>query len=314
MKKVLKINLIFASIFSINATIIYIFLESIYNMQNIFNFFYVIFIVAFVILNIVVILPICIIKSFRTTKKVINKQYIDSNDSIYTRELPEEYNSVIAGEIFEFKSSFENEYVAGTIELIGKGYILEKEGKLIINNEKNINGLLKNEKYILDTCTKVNKKTCWRYKYMFLKMIKEDMLELGLYKKNNFLYKIKNKITKFLEQSEKTSEIIGTSSMILAIVLVLSLIKNFKLTISIIIALYIMVLVLIRRNKLTSKGEFEKEKIGKLKLYFDKETDFVNKTEKEKAVWERYAAFAVALGSNKIIKEEIYEKYFNKKV
>ena len=32
------------------------------------------------------------------------------------------------------------------------------------------------------------------------------------------------------------------------------------------------------------------------------------------AVWERYAAFAVALGSNKIIKEEIYEKYFNKKV
>ena len=78
------------------------------------------------------------------------------------------------------------------------------------------------------------------------------------------------------------------------------------------ILLYLIILILIRKNKLTKKGELEKEKMGKLKLFLEKETDFKNKGEAERKLWGRYSAFAVAFGVNKEMKEKIKNKIIKK--
>lgn len=310
--KILKINLIIAFIMSIFCVMMFM-VDMIREGSNIYNiiiFFTIMFIGFFLTLNIIC-LPFYIIKLFLSTKTVINKQYIDSKESIYTRELPEQYNSVIAGEILDLKSKFMEEYVAGVIELISKGYIIEYEDKLVVNNKKETDNLLKNEKYILDTCTKIDKESYFSYSHEFFRTIREDMFDLGLYKEGKFLKNIKDRILYILEKKEKDRK----TELIFAIIIIglpcfifASFIYNFKLMFFILTLLYITIIVMIRKSKLTKKGEIEKERVGKLKLFFDKETNFKDKTKEERKIWGRYSAFAVALGVNERLKEEILRK------
>ena len=70
--------------------------------------------------------------------------------------------------------------------------------------------------------------------------------------------------------------------------------------------------IFIRKNKLTKNGELEKEKMGKLKLFLEKETDFKNKGEAERKLWGRYSAFAVAFGLNTEMNKAVYNKIIKK--
>lgn len=72
--------------------------------------------------------------------------------------------------------------------------------------------------------------------------------------------------------------------------------------------LYLIIIVLLRKNKLTPKGELEKEKIAKLKLFLEKELEFQEKGEEERKLWERYSAFAVAFGLNTKMAEKVRKK------
>ena len=68
------------------------------------------------------------------------------------------------------------------------------------------------------------------------------------------------------------------------------------------------VIILLRNTKFTKKGEEEKEKITKLKHFLERETSFEKKESNEKEIWDRYPAFAVALGVNKEMTKEIFKK------
>ena len=72
--------------------------------------------------------------------------------------------------------------------------------------------------------------------------------------------------------------------------------------------MYLILIISVRKDKLTVEGELEKEKIGKLKLFLEKETNFKDKAKEEKDLWGRYSAFAVALGVNQEMKKEIWKK------
>ena len=302
-KTIVKINLITIGII----ISIYLLINSIYgrsiNINELFPRMHVVSIVVNIIF-----LPIYIIKALAATKKFVNEQYIDSKESIYTRDLPQEYNSVIAGELLDFKSNIKDEYVAGVIELISKGYIIEEQDALIVNNEKSTSELLKNEKYILETFTKFNAGTYLGISHIFLKKVREDMLDLGFYKNRNFF----KKAIYCLEKCDKNNSNKAVKSVLTfttLMVLGYLIFFHFKLTFLVLIIIYITSVILIRKNKLTEKGEREKENIGKLKLFFDRETSFKDKTKEERKIWGRYSAFAVALGINEELKKEIYDKY-----
>jgi len=304
--KMLKINLIVASIAVspfILLSVIQMFHEHSVNAEQVYNIIHLI-LAIFLVVNIICI-PIYIVIIFLKTKNIINTQYIDLKESIYTRELPEEYNSVIAGELLDLSSNIKDEYLAGVIELISKDYIIENGERLIINNEKSTDKLLKNEKYILKTCTNFSEVT-----NEFFMKIKEDMLDLGLYKKSSFLRKSISSLKK-IEHNKVSETVIGLLVFMIFMAIGFIAIFNFKLMFWIVAILYIATIIIVRKNKLTKKGELEKEKISKLKLFFDKETTFRDKTKEERKIWGRYSAFAVALGANEKLKEEIYEKVLN---
>lgn len=63
---------------------------------------------------------------------------------------------------------------------------------------------------------------------------------------------------------------------------------------------------------MTEKGELEKEKISKLKLFLEQETSFKQKKINERDLWGRYSAFAVAFGLNTEMKEDIKRKLISK--
>lgn len=307
--KMLKINLIIASII-ISPYAVLKFINMVYNhnlnIEQIFQMIYLLYGI-FLVVNIIC-LPIYMVKLFTVSKKIVNEQYIDSKESIYTRDLPQEYNSVIAGELLDFKSNIKDEYVAGVIELISEGYIIEDKETLIINKNKSTNTLLKNEKYILETLTTINEETYIKIRKVFLEKIREDMFDLGLYRNNNFLGKIILYFKKY-DLSESFSTFLVWLTLIIVFFLFLF---RFKLMFFISISTYITILIILRQNKLTEKGEKEKETISKLKLFFDRETNFKDKTKEERKIWGRYSAFAVALGTNEAIKEEIYKKILEK--
>ena len=268
-------------------------------------FFLIVGFIIFLALNLMF-LPFYVIKLLLLAKDSINKKYVDTKEPIYTRDLPE-YNAAVAGEIVDFKTTFEEEYIAGVMELISKGFIIENEDELIVDKSKSTEKLLRNEKYILETCTNINSNLYLLKNYEFYKELKEDMYDLGLYKRNNFLKEIKNKIAYYIEKNKKRTFLIYIFIMILP-VLASILMQNFL----VMILLYLIILILIRKNKLTKKGELEKEKMGKLKLFLEKETDFKNKGEAERKLWGRYSAFAVAFGVNKEMKEKIKNKIIKK--
>lgn len=302
MIKILKTNLIVIGIITGIYLIISIITRTTINITTLLNLMHIIAI----LLNIIL-LPVYIIKLLSTTKKNINIQYIDSKESIYTRDLPNEYNSVIAGELWDLKSKIQDEYVAGVIELISKGYIIETPDSLLVDNKKSTDKLLKNEKYILETINNID--VFFHIDYGFFKAIKEDMLDLGLYKKHNYFQKIM--YYKKAHKDKNNSKSLTT--FILLMFLGYLFIFRFGILLLLAIIAYIIIAITTRKNKLTEKGEKEKEKIGKLKLFLDRETNFKDKTKEERKLWGRYSAFAVALGVNKEIKNEIYEKIIKNK-
>lgn len=270
-------------------------------------FFLVVGLLCFIVLNLIYI-PIYIIKLLLLSKDTINTRYVDTKESVYTRDLPE-YNAAVAGEIVDLKTTFEEEYLAGVIELIEKGYIIENENELIIDTSKSTESLLKNEKYILKTCTNLMPNLRVISNYEFYKELKEDMYDLGLYKRGVFLKELKNKISYYMEKDRKGEVKTQHYILIMMLPMLVSLIMQ---NILVMIILYLIILVLIRKNKLTEKGELEKEKMSKLKLFLQKETDFKNKGEEERQLWGRYSAFAVAFGINTEMREEIQNKIIKK--
>lgn len=245
-------------------------------------------------------LPLYLVKACFVTAKAINEQYIDTKETIYTRELPN-YNSSIAGELLDFKTNFQNEYIAGVIELISKGYIIENENNVIVNKNKTTEKLLKNEKYILETCENIELITSVKITNEFNKKIKEDMKALGLYKTNIFIDRI-------IQYLKKYSKYIFLALYLCSPLLLIGFIENQFAVISIIAIIFLLANIIRRMNKLTKKGELEKEKIGKLKLFLEKQTNFKNKTDAEREIWGRYSAFAIALDLNQEMKEEIKKK------
>lgn len=267
--------------------------------MEVFGCFIIVGFLFFLTLNLFF-LPIHLIKTCFVAKNVINKKYTDTKESIYTRDLPE-YNSAISGELLDFKTTFQEEYIAGVIELISKGYIIENESSLIVDKTKSTERLFKNEKYILETCETIDSMSYAITSYGFYKKLKEDMFDLGLYKKNIFI----NKIMYYIKKYDRYSFL---AIYILIFILLLCLIMNFFVSFTVSAVLFLVITILIRINKLTKKGELEKEKIGKLKLFLEKQTNFKNKTEAERELWGRYSAFAVAFGLNEEMKEEIMKK------
>lgn len=148
------------------------------------TFFLVIGFLYFLMLNLML-TPIYIIRIVRLSRNAINMKYRDTKEFIYTRDLPE-YNSAVAGELLDFKATFEQEYVAAVMELIAKGHIIEHEKMLSINDSKPTEKLLKNEKFILRNCQHIRNSNYNKYAINqagFYKELKEDMYDLGFYKK-----------------------------------------------------------------------------------------------------------------------------------
>lgn len=255
--------------------------------------------------------PIHIIKAILVTKDIINKKYVDTKESIYTRDLPK-YNSAIAGEIVDLKATFEEEYLAGVIELVSKGYIIEKENQLLVDRNKSTEGLLKNEKYILETCEDINQNTYVMKKYGFYKVLKEDMYELGLYNKNTIFNSIINKIIYWIKNNKKYAIVIPYAILFTFAFILFSFFENFLISFILIALISLAIIVYIRNNKLTKIGELEKEKMSKLKMFLEQETNFKNKGEEERELWGRYSAFAVAFGLNAEMKNDIYHKIMKK--
>lgn len=267
--------------------------------------------ICFIIFNFMY-LPMYIAKAFLFAKDSVNKRYVDTKQSIYTRDLPE-FNSAIAGEILDFKTSFQEEYIAGVIELISKGYIIENEERIFVDKTKSTEKLLKNEKYILQTCENVNYNSFLTNNYNFYQKIKEDMSDLGLYKRNIFFKGLINKVMYYINKYNKRALIILYCIPFILCLLLISFLQNFLMNLIFLIALYFIILVWIRKSKLTPKGELEKENMGKLKLFLEKETNFKDKSETERELWGRYSAFAVAFGLNTEMREEITNKILKKK-
>ena len=273
-------------------------------------FFLIVGFICFFGLNLIY-LPIYIIKILATTKDNINKKYVDTKQSIYTRDLPE-YNSSIAGEILDFKTTFQEEYAAGVIELIAKGYIIDNEDFIQVDKTKSTEGLLKNEKYILETCENINSNLYLINNYSFYKELKEDMYDLGLYKKSIFLDKVKNKILYYTKNNTEKTYIIIHMIFIVFIFFIVGFVENFVKNLVFLALLYVIMLIFIRKNKLTKNGELEKEKMGKLKLFLEKEMNFKDKGEVERKLWGRYSAFAVAFGLNTEMSKALYNKIIKK--
>ena len=80
-------------------------------------------------------IPVHIGKILSLIRGRINKKHEESDTYIYTRELPN-YNAAVAGALYDFKSTFQEDYVAAVLDLIAKGYILEREDHLVVDTKK----------------------------------------------------------------------------------------------------------------------------------------------------------------------------------
>lgn len=253
-------------------------------------------------------IPVHIKKLLSLTKNKINKTYVESDTYIYTRDLPN-YNAAVAGALYDFKSTFEEDYVAGVLDLIAKGYILERDNHLVVDTKKTRDGLLKNEIYILGSCEKAHQNLKSLINFEFYRALKEDMYSLGFYKKQIWIDKIREKFQYWwAKDRDRTVKITYFSCIFCFFAFVWGLSSNVTLTLLALLLLYIVGIVFLRKNKLTKLGEDEKESMTKLKHFLERETDFKDKELAEKKLWDRYPAFAVALGVNKEMSERIVMK------
>lgn len=253
-------------------------------------------------------LPVHIAKFLSVVKGKINKEYEESDTYIYTRDLPE-YNAAIAGAMYDLKSTFEEDYVAGVMDLIAKGYIIEHENYLEVDTTKTRDGLLNSEIYILGTCEKVHLNLKSLVNFEFYRVLKRDLYELGFYKKDSWGEKLKTKIEyEFAKNPDRLLKAGYFGGIFFFFMFVFGLTTNFKLTMFAMLIAYILFMKFLRKDKLTPKGEEEKESMTKLKHFLERETDFKDKELAEKKLWDRYPAFAVALGVNKEMAARIVAK------
>ncbi|MBQ6860753.1 MAG: DUF2207 domain-containing protein [Clostridia bacterium] len=230
-------------------------------------------------------------KLFSVIRGTITKTYNDSDAYIYERELPK-YNAAIAGALFDLKSTFEEDYIAGIIDLISRGYIFEDEKKLRVNKEKSTEELYECEKYILKTCEYgILKKVV---NFRFYNELKKDLKNLGFYNE----YSKIDEIMDFITYAVNTPNISFFLPMIIFLIIGITYVLLEGYTLFVLCIIFALFVIKIRKSRLTQKGEIEKERISKLKNFLQNETSITEKENNEKALWDRYPAFAIALGVN----------------
>ncbi len=256
-------------------------------------------------------LPLYLINLFASANRRVSKTFKDSEKFIYTRDLPS-YNAAIAGALYDFKADYEQEFVAGIMDLIARGYIIEKRNSLEVDLPKVRlamleEGFLKCETFILGICEVNASRIKSGLMFDFRDALEEDLYNLGFYKKQVLVDKIKTSIYSELERRESSKN--GFTGFIIIIyALLVILVYNWKLSLGIGLIVALIVMIVLRKTRLTKKGEEEKENMTKLKHFLDRETSFEQKDYKEKKLWDRYPAFAVALGVNKEMPKEIMRK------
>lgn len=256
-------------------------------------------------------LPLYIISLFSRTNKTVSKTFKDSESYIYTRELPS-YNAAIAGTLYDFESDYEQEFVAGIMDLIARGYIIEKRDSLEVDLPKVRltmleDGFLKCETLILGICEVNASRIKSGLMFDFKKAVEEDLYNLGFYKKQIWLDKVKASFCPGIEDDNSTKSLAIISTLAIYVIAAI-LVFNWKLAIGICLVLALIIMIALRKTRLTKKGEEEKENMTKLKHFLDRETSFDQKDYKEKKLWDRYPAFAVALGVNKEMAKVIMSK------
>ena len=258
-------------------------------------------------------LPAYVYNFIAWINRKVSKKFEDSETFIYTRDVPE-YNAAIAGLLYDFKTDYEQEFIACVLDLIAKGYIVENAEGLSLNVSKvnqaySENKFLKSEVYILDLCWKNVSRIKSAVTIDFSEELEEDLKKLGFGRTQRKLEKIKKYFR--LQDTENTSEFLDKiifSFMLVFILFLWGLVYCFEVTICIFAILCGCIIFWLRNSKLTKVGEKEKEKITKLNHFLEQQTAFSEKENNEKEMWDRYPAFAVALGVNKEIPKEILKK------
>ncbi len=249
-------------------------------------------------------------KLFSLISGTITKSYKDSDAYIYERELPK-YNAAIAGALFDLKSTFEEDYIAGVMDLIARGYLIEEHDEIKINEEKSKEDLSNCEIFILKVMQyKSNDGYKLSHKYVnseFYKALKKDLRKLGFYKE----YTKSDKLFDWISYATKSPMISFWLPMIIFLILGLILVVFEGYTLFVLCVAFAFFMIWIRENRLTQKGEIEKERISKLRNFLQNETNLDEKENNEKALWDRYPAFAVALDVNNKMADDIKEKLKN---
>lgn len=258
-------------------------------------------------------LPFYIYNFITWINRKVSKKFDDSETFIYTRDVPE-YNAAIAGMLYDFRIDYEQEFIACVLDLIAQGYINENAGGLSLNVSKvnqaySENKFLKSEVYILDLCWKNVSRLKEGVMVDFEEVLREDLNQFGFFKKENIIDKMKKYfLTKYNLNTKKFLIFVDFIGILISLIIVIGLVKFFKVTLCLLIVICALIMIFIRKTKLTKKGEEEKEKITKLKHFLEKETSFGGKENEEKKIWDRYPAFAVALDVNKQISKDIMKK------
>ena len=258
-------------------------------------------------------LPFYVYNFITWINRKVSKKFDDSETFIYTRDVPE-YNAAIAGMLYDFRIDYEQEFIACVLDLIAQGYINENAGELSLNVSKvnqaySENKFLKSEVYILDLCWKNVSILKEGVMVDFEEVLREDFNQFGFFKKENIIDKMKKYfLTKYNLNTKKFLIFVDFIGILISLIIVIGLVKFFKVTLCLLIVICALIMIFIRKTKLTKKGEEEKEKITKLKHFLEKETSFGEKENEEKKIWDRYPAFAVALDVNKQISKDIMKK------
>lgn len=259
-------------------------------------------------------LPFYIISLFSGANRRVSQTFKDSKNFIYTRDLPT-YNAAIAGTLYDLKTDYEQEFVACIMDLIVRGYIIEKRDSLDVDFYKVREDVLKGklskcEMFLIELC-RHNDITRIKSGVLidFAEKVEEDLLDMGLYRKQGWVDRIKKEFGAyaFCENPNYMNNLMVIIFMFMTVI-IMGLYFNWKVTLGVSLILALTIMIVLRTTRLTKVGEKEKESMTKLRHFLERETSFENKEYKERKLWDRYPAFAVALGVNKVMSKEIMRK------
>lgn len=258
-------------------------------------------------------LPLYLISLFSGANRGVSKTFKDSKKFIYTRDLPI-YNAAIAGTLYDLKTDYEQEFVACIMDLIVRGYITEKRDSLEVDfykvREDVLEGKLsKCEMFLIELCRHNTTRIKSGVLINFAEKVEEDLLDMGLYRKQGWVDRIKKEFgaDAFCENPNYMNNLMVIIFMSM-IVIVIGLYFNWKATVGVALIFALTLMIALRTTRLTKAGEEEKESMTKLKHFLERETSFETKEYKERKLWDRYPAFAVALGVNQVMSKEIMRK------